>query len=178
MSLKKLDLIGQRYGRLTVSAEAPTHYDRSGNPKRYVFCICDCGNNTKNVVGNLRNGHTKSCGCLETESRYGRLLTHGESHPTSTEYRVWCRIIARCENPTHDKWKYYGGRGISVCAQWRSSYEDFLKDMGRRPHDKTSIDRINNNGNYEPGNCRWATQSEQMRNTRRSLRTTGEIIRD
>lgn len=93
-------------------------------------------------------------------------VTHGLSR--TLEYRIWRGMITRCTNPNRESWKKYGGRGISVCARWRSSFESFLADMGPRPSPRHSIEREDNDGNYEPGNCRWATATEQGRNTRRT----------
>jgi hypothetical protein len=91
-------------------------------------------------------------------------VTHGESHKTP-EYRTWQHMRERCINPNDSKYSYYGGRGITVCEEWRSSYSVFLSDVGRRPSPNHQLDRINNNGNYEPGNVRWTTREEQQRNT-------------
>ncbi len=100
--------------------------------------------------------------------KVGHRFKHGESRGAgalTAEYITWCSIIGRCHCPTNHKYPRYGGRGITMCARWRNSFEDFLADMGRRPSSKHSIDRIDNDGNYEPGNCRWATASEQVRNS-------------
>jgi hypothetical protein len=97
------------------------------------------------------------------------MITHGESSRRAglrtTEYKIWCGIIARCFNPKHEAFHRYGGRGITMCDRWRQSFESFLADVGRRPSGKHTLDRIDNNGNYEPGNVRWATQIEQRRNS-------------
>jgi hypothetical protein len=98
-------------------------------------------------------------------------IRHGDSRAagSTSEYASWERIIQRSTNPRMHNWKYYGGRGITVCDRWRNSFENFLADMGRKPSPRLSIDRINNDGNYEPGNCRWATQKEQIANRRRTI---------
>ena len=119
----------------------------------------------------LRVGRTKSCGCLRSE--LGRAmgvkttLRHGEGSngKETPEYRAWSNMLSRCNNANHRLFKHYGARGISVCAEWRT-YENFIANMGRRPSDAHSLDRINNEGNYEPSNCRWATSTEQNNNRR------------
>lgn len=131
------------------------------------ICRCDCGE-TREVFGsNLIRGLSQSCGCLTRERVKEANTTHGRRH--TPEYETWAKIIARCENPKASVFAYYGGRGISVCERWRHSFENFFADMGLKPTPKHSIDRIDTNGNYEPSNCRWATHTEQMRNTRRNV---------
>jgi hypothetical protein len=116
----------------------------------------------------IRNGGTKSCGCLAREATATRSKTHGLSH--GAEYQVWECMIRRCHNErTNGYDRYYGGRGIQVCKRWRNSFEAFYADMGPRPSPQHSVDRINNNGNYEPDNCRWATAAEQARNHRNTI---------
>ena len=158
--------IGKTYAHLTILGLAPM----SKTQQRRYFCRCVCGVERSFDWYDVRSGHTQSCGCLRVIATTRAKTTHGESwrkHRTP-EYQSWAKMIHRCTNPKAHNWKWYGGRGITVCERWRSSYANFLADMGRRPSLKHSIDRINNDGNYEPGNCRWATQSEQVQNSRAS----------
>lgn len=153
---KRIDLTGQRFGRLVVLARSAP--DANSNAR--WSCMCDCG--TARVVygQSLGNGATQSCGCLAKEP--GRRQTHGAS--SSNDYKSWAAMVQRCTNPNNHKWPRYGGRGITVCERWRD-YENFLADMGPRPSGMT-LDRYpNNDGNYEPGNCRWATPTQQQNNT-------------
>lgn len=173
-------LAGQKFGRLTAICYAGL--DENG--RSAWWAECDCGEFIIVLRSNLRpNGHTSSCGCLrrETKKIRGRALSrqysvenghkrriHGHSSETSGTYVTWESMIQRCENPHHKGFKNYGGRGISICQRWRSGFLNFLADMGERPKGH-SIDRMNPDGNYEPGNCRWATPIEQRRNRSRGI---------
>jgi hypothetical protein len=163
-----IDLTSQRFGRLLVLKEAPPHRKPSGFTCRRYYVRCDCGTEFIVLFSSLRSGETKSCGCLKIEAARERglqNLVHGHARTTekTPEYRSWRNMIDRCENPEATYYDRYGGRGIKVCAEWRNSFAVFLKDVGPRPPGHT-LDRIGNDGNYEPGNVRWATQSEQARN--------------
>jgi hypothetical protein len=154
----QLGVAGQIFGRLTVLRRDGQRYGQS-----VWLCRCICGTECHTVRANLVLGLTQSCGCLNAELASARRKTHGQSKGVR-EYRIWMGMKARCLQPSAARWKRYGGRGITVCERWLHSFERFIADMGPCPSPKHSIDRINNDGNYEPSNCRWATASEQMLN--------------
>jgi hypothetical protein len=165
--MRLIDLTGQRFSCLTVIKRDGMTPDR----KRVLWhCRCDCGIELHVQAGNLKSGNSKSCGCLNREliSRRAieRSYKHGHSSRTETspEYRSWAAMWGRCRCPNTPYYRLYGGRGVTVCERW-TSFENFLADMGLRPTGR-SIDRIDPYGNYEPGNCRWATPKEQRANRR------------
>lgn len=159
-------LVGQCFGMLTVIAEAQR---KPGQSLRWK-CSCDCGGATVVSGQHLRSAHTTSCGCVKRNVLGRSQVTHGMSgHPL---YGLWCGIIARCENPKHATYKYYGGRGIKMCERWRRDFAAFVSDMGPRPGPRHSVDRKDGTKDYGPGNCKWSTQREQTRNTRFNRRLT------
>ena len=166
---KPKDRTGERYGRLVLLSCVGTDENKEARWE----CVCDCGNTVIVRIQSLRCGNTKSCGCFHREvvSNICRKTVPGLKHGMSyrPEYRAWQSMKDRCLNSNHPKYKDWGGRGIKVCERWLHSFENFYQDMGDRPQD-TTLDRINNDGNYEPTNCRWASWIVQENNKRRKLR--------
>lgn len=163
------DMTGQRFGRLTVKSLIP----REGKKRRKWLCICDCGNERKVIRESLVTGYTSSCGCYSREKRIEALTTHGKAE--TDEYGIWAGIKTRCFNNKTRAYPYYGGRGITMCEDWRNDFSTFLRDMGKRPSKEHSVERRDVDGNYEPSNCYWATWDEQARNRRtRKHNQTGQ----
>ncbi len=180
MAPPALNLAGQRFGRLRVLRKGPVDRNRCVG----WYCICDCGKKVLKSGPHMRAGEIRSCGCLALETkqqngranvtsgllkRLGRLRwKHGEGtwpHIT-VEYHAWQNAKDRCFNPRNPDYKDYGGRGIQMCEEWRNNYRAFLDEIGRKPVSEFVIDRINNEGHYEPGNVRWATPQESRLNQR------------
>lgn len=167
-----VDLVGQRFGRLSVVARAEP-YVNLGREYPTWKCTCDCGNTAMVVQARLRSGKTTSCGCYKkTATRTHGHASGGRCSPT---YNTWQDMIDRCSDANDQAWGNYGGRGIRVCERWLT-FANFLADMGERAPGMT-IDRIDNDGNYEPGNCRWTTRVEQNRNTR-AVKLSPEAARE
>jgi hypothetical protein len=156
---KKLDITGLKFGRLT--AIKRNGFDQSPSRKHVRWdCVCDCGKLVNARLNSLRSGGIKSCGCLPRKGN----LKHGMKK--TKEYETWQRIKARCNNKNHPDYYLYGGIGINVCDRWNNSFENFYLDMGDRPKNKTSIERLNTTKGYSPENCIWADSYIQSRNKR------------
>jgi len=171
---KAKEMVGKEFGRLTVLSGYHTALS-SGRKLLKYRCRCVCGEK-KDVFGeHLRSGKIASCGCYRTEVTIRRFTKHGHAldKQKSLEYTARLAMIARCENPKDKFFSIYGGRGIKVCDRWRAGFPAFLDDMGLKPSPEHSIDRIDVNGNYEPGNCRWATRAEQQSNKRPRKKKSG-----
>lgn len=154
-------MIGKRFGKLTVISAA------GRSPRRYILwkCRCDCGRETIVSSHNLRSGNTQSCGCRLRERT--RMLNFVTGQYKSRLYRIWTCMKTRCYNPNTPQYKDWGGRGITMCDEWRHNFKSFYDwSMSNGYNEHLSIDRINNDGNYEPSNCKWSTAKEQANNRR------------
>lgn len=162
-----INMIGECYGRLAVRSYAGLLHGRSA-----WLTQCQCGNQKVATRDDLRSGAVTSCGCLRKEKRQALAAAINKSHGLyGTEmHGIWRSMLARCQTPTHIGYAYYGGRGVKVCERWMD-LTNFIADMGHRPAGK-SLDRINPDGDYEPGNCRWASVTEQNRNKRTNRNLT------
>ena len=161
---------GARFSAWTVIADA----EHGANWQPRWLCKCDCGTERVNYATNIFRGLSKSCGCAKKNRLGDAKRTHGMTGTPT--YSSWVSMFTRCENPNSKSFLNYGGRGIKVCERWKS-FENFFADMGEKPVKGMSIDRLDVNGNYEPGNCEWSTPTKQARNTRKT-RLTPSIVAD
>ena len=166
-------LEGQKFNNLLVIKRIGTTKDN----RALWECLCDCGNTKEVVTKHLKNNHVKSCGCLVSKTAINRVTKHGQAASktkntkATPEFSAWQNMKARCYNKKNKFYSGWGGRGITVCERWLNSFENFFADMGKKPSPLHSLDRYPNNdtGNYEPTNCRWGTDEQQTRNTRRNV---------
>lgn len=157
--MRKIDLTGQRFGRLIVECQTKHHGEKIA-----WICKCDCGKTTEVTTDKLRSGNTISCGCHRKELR----LKHGLCG--TRLYIIWGNMVQRCTNPNNNNYPKYGGRGISICDDWRNDFQSFYNwAIANGYSDGLQIDRINNDGDYEPGNCRWVTAVNNLNNTSRNV---------
>lgn len=160
----RVDITGQRFGRLTVVE----FHHRDAKSLSYWVCKCDCGNTVVKEMQEMKFGHAMSCGCLQREARIKTKTKHGLCH--TRLFRIWSGIRNRCGNPNEPAFKHYGGRGVTVCDEWKDDFQAFYDwAMANGYSDELSIDRIDTNGNYEPNNCRW-TDLKTQNNNRRCVR--------
>lgn len=166
---KRIDIIGNQYGRWTVVR----FYDSDINRTQYYECRCECGVIKTVARNSIVRGLSTSCGCRRSEVTTTRNFRHGSNtrFERTGEYSVWAGMISRCQNKKCKAFKNYGGRGIFVCQAWKgiNGFATFIKDMGTRPTDLHTIERKNNDGPYSKVNCKWATRKEQSRNKRTTV---------
>jgi hypothetical protein len=169
MGILRVEMVGKKFGRMTVLGLAPKPKPSSQTVWR---CRCDCGKEVIVLGSSLRSGRTKSCGCLRIDKLVARVKTHGATSGQKTrEYRAWRAMKTRCTCPSQRLWHRYGGRGIKISPEWEHSFEQFLSDMGNCPPG-CSLDRIDNDGNYEKSNCKWSSHEEQCAHTSQTVLLT------
>jgi hypothetical protein len=171
------NIAGHKLGRLTVTDQFRSALDNKGRPRSYWLCQCECGKEKWIMSQTLHAGKAKSCGCVAHEWfrkniapapkpwKREQETTHGKTN--SKVYTTWECMIQRCYNPNNISFKNYGGRGIEICPEWRKSFQAFYDAVGEPPTSKHTIDRMDNDGNYEPGNVKWSTRYEQTHNRRK-----------
>lgn len=167
--MKILNLTGKKFGRLTVVKQAEPYISPKGYKKKRWLCGCECGKTAMATTADLLSGHTLSCGCYQKEMTSKCSKSHGMRF--TNIYHVWQGMKDRCINPNNKRYKDWGGRGIRVCDEWKNDFQAFYDYVSQLPHFEEkgySLDRIDNDGNYEPGNVKWSTRVEQANNKRRS----------
>lgn len=160
MILERLK-VGDKFNFLTVAGPPIVRESKTGKRENYYLCQCDCGGTTSARSSELKRGSVKSCGCLSIKVGRERQTTHGKSK--SRIYRIWENMKKRCNNPLCPSYKFYGAKGVTVCSKWET-FMGFYEDVGEPPYPSATLDRIHTKGNYEPGNVRWASPTEQQRN--------------
>lgn len=162
---------GTTYNYLTIIKEGDVTITSGGNKKRTAICKCKCGIIKKFDISPVINSTVKSCGCYSAKIASERMKTRNRTHGmyNTPENNTWQSMKKRCNNKSHISYKHYGGRKIKVCDEWNSSFENFYRDMGERPSEKHSLDRVDNNKGYSKENCRWATKTQQARNQRSNV---------
>ena len=164
-------IINKKINSLLILSEGKIHKTKGGNLHRTILCKCDCGKTKTFQLSSVLNKSIKSCGChsSKTASKRMKILNTKHGLYNTLEYNTWQSIKKRCLNVNHKYYKYYGGRGITICESWKNSFENFLNDMGIKPSKEYSIDRIDNNKGYDKENCRWTTNKIQSRNVRTNV---------